>query len=321
MPKTLKKYSIVIAVDEKNGIWKDGKLAWSIKEDMQHFKNITTKTKKKKKRNAVIMGRKTWESIPKKFKPLPDRLNCVLSSDFVENPQDIGKQALWFNSFEACHEYVSQLQDIDYIFIIGWSYLYNLVLESELLDTIYLTKVYGDFNCDVFFSEIPSHFKITKTSKMKSENDIWYQMLQYKNKGVSSSSHMLWILIIGWLILITIAWGFLLYQQGVFQNIKFLSSNDSSEIVFEERVQTENNITTTYPVTWIEDFDIAIQKYIRDQQIKYKIIALEEWNETSDLDITFEYEIVSQTKEKIIIKFTEMVNWEIAWGRDISYYK
>jgi len=66
-----KKFSIVIAVDDKNGIGKEGALAWSIKEDMQFFKHITTNTQKKGKQNAVIMGRKTWESIPEKYRPLP----------------------------------------------------------------------------------------------------------------------------------------------------------------------------------------------------------------------------------------------------------
>jgi dihydrofolate reductase len=54
-------------------------LAWDIPEDRKYFRKITTKTKDSKKQNAVIMGRKTWESIPKKYRPFPKRYNCILS--------------------------------------------------------------------------------------------------------------------------------------------------------------------------------------------------------------------------------------------------
>ena len=65
------KFSIIIAVDDKNGIGKNGTLPWRIKEDMEFFRTVTSTTKKKHRQNAVIMGRKTWESIPEKHRPLP----------------------------------------------------------------------------------------------------------------------------------------------------------------------------------------------------------------------------------------------------------
>ena len=74
-------FNIIIAVDEKNGIWKDNKLAWKLSKDMLYFKETTLFTKDKDKLNAVIMWRKTWESIPAKFRPLAWRLNCVLTKN------------------------------------------------------------------------------------------------------------------------------------------------------------------------------------------------------------------------------------------------
>ena len=77
---SLRKFHVVVAASlPEFGIGFEGKLPWRIAEDMKHFKQITSQTVDKNKQNAVIMGRKTWESIPSKFRPLPDRLNVVLT--------------------------------------------------------------------------------------------------------------------------------------------------------------------------------------------------------------------------------------------------
>ena len=82
------KFSIILAIDSNNWLGKNNDLAWKLKSDMQYFKKITTQTQQENKQNAVIMGRKTWESIPEKFRPLPDRKNFLLTRD--ENYSDNG---------------------------------------------------------------------------------------------------------------------------------------------------------------------------------------------------------------------------------------
>ena len=74
-------FSLVVAACKNNGIGKDGKLPWSLPGDMAHFKRVTSHTIDDSKQNAVIMGRKTWNSIPEKFRPLPKRLNVILSRE------------------------------------------------------------------------------------------------------------------------------------------------------------------------------------------------------------------------------------------------
>ncbi len=76
----------IVACTRDGGIGKEGRLPWKLSGDMAYFKRVTLDTEDVPgARNAVIMGRKTWESIPKSFRPLADRLNVVLS----RNPKSI----------------------------------------------------------------------------------------------------------------------------------------------------------------------------------------------------------------------------------------
>lgn len=71
--------NIIVAIDSYNGIGKNGSLPWNLSKDLIRFGKLTTKTTDKNKRNVVLMGRKVWQSIPEKFRPLKNRLNVVLS--------------------------------------------------------------------------------------------------------------------------------------------------------------------------------------------------------------------------------------------------
>jgi len=175
----MKKFSVVLASDDKNWIWKNGDLAWRIAEDLKYFKKITTSSCEWKS-NAVIMWRKTWNSIPEKYRPLPKRINCILSRtyNFEDTYGDIRK----FSSFESALKNLSLDNNIDKIFIIGWWILYNKVLKDKNLEYIYNTKVFWDFDCDIFVDSIPENFKIKEESEIKEDNDIKFIFQVYKRE-------------------------------------------------------------------------------------------------------------------------------------------
>lgn len=163
-------FSMVLACDSKWWIWKDNQLPWDLKKDMKYFQRLTLTTENPDFCNVVIMWRKTWESIPEKYRPLPGRINCVLSSDSSYS----APWAQTFTSFDWCISKVSELAKIENIFVIWGTYLYNSLLVDENLEKIYLTAVDWDFSCDVFFEGIPNNFRLKSTSSTQKERDIEY---------------------------------------------------------------------------------------------------------------------------------------------------
>jgi dihydrofolate reductase len=144
---------IIIAVDQKNGIGKNGVMPWHFKKELNHFAKITKTTDFPEKENMVIMGRKTWESLPETFRPLPGRKNVILTKN-----KDLKiKGAEVFNSMEEAIE--SADEKTEKIFIIGGGEVFRQGLELEDLDGIYLTRVNKTYDCDTFFPEVPSRFQ------------------------------------------------------------------------------------------------------------------------------------------------------------------
>ena len=132
------------------------------------------------------MWRKTWESIPSKFRPLSDRINCIITKSVKTN--DIGSKidnfTLYFNSLTKCLSELETKENLENIFIIGWASLYNDFVRWDLVDfvdKIYLTKVKWDFDCDVFFDWIPKNFKVEEYSEEMEENWFKFSFWTYKN--------------------------------------------------------------------------------------------------------------------------------------------
>ena len=171
-------FSMILAVDSKNGLGKENTLAWRLPSDIKYFQKTTVLTEKPNDINVVIMWRKTWESIPEKFRPLPGRINCVLTRD--ENFVD--EWCVVFHSLDSCLKEIENMKNIWKVFILGWAQIYNQVLEDSRLEKIYLTQVKWDFDCDVFFDWIPENFEQESYSEAINEWWIEFQFEVWKQK-------------------------------------------------------------------------------------------------------------------------------------------
>ena len=180
----VKKYGIVVAMCNNRGIGKDGTLPWRLKKDMDFFRKITSDTKDTSLQNAVIMGRKTWESIPEKFRPLRNRINIILSTTMSSAPKNtylsrnLNEAIDLIDSSELCNK-------IENVFVIGGSSVYGEMLCSSLLSRIYLTRVLAEFECDTFLPEIDmAHFRRVDspeniTNESQEENSISFNFEVY----------------------------------------------------------------------------------------------------------------------------------------------
>lgn len=149
--------NLIAAACNNMGIGANGSLPWKLKKEMTFFTTMTRKTKDIDKKNVVLMGRRTWECIPKKYRPLSNRINMVLSSQIL----NCGGAAIVCNSISNALNIISKppLKDqVENVWVIGGSSVYKAAMESPNFYRLYLTRIKEDFICDTFFPPIPSNF-------------------------------------------------------------------------------------------------------------------------------------------------------------------
>jgi dihydrofolate reductase len=136
------KVSLIVAMDRERGIGKNNDLMWHLPADMKFFRETTTG-------HIVVMGRKNYESIPEKFRPLPNRENVVLS----RSAGFTAEGCLVFQSLEACFDqYRNETERI--VYIIGGGQIYDEALKSGRVTEMYITHVGHTYGADTFFPEV-----------------------------------------------------------------------------------------------------------------------------------------------------------------------
>ncbi len=225
-------FSIVVAMDTKRGIGNKGDLPWpKLKGDMRFFRELTTcpdraavekrwglkptesadvqawgdvsnmlkfahplPAAETRQRNVVLMGRKTWESLPESYRPLPARHNLVLtrqhgysqrfphpdgesSADFVSMTGDVGDYlAMGGANLE------DPLYRAPHVFVIGGGEVFVRLLSSTYCKHLYITEIDSEFACDTFFPETPD-FEPVLSSPWIEEGGIRYRFRRYDRVG------------------------------------------------------------------------------------------------------------------------------------------
>ena len=130
--------TIIAAVDENGIIGNDRNIPWHIPEEIKHFKDVTMG-------HVVVMGRNTWDSLPDEFKPLPGRLNLVITT----KEHDDVKGAIFLPDVESAIQLAEENCVSSYV--IGGASIYKQVLDKGLVNRILLSRVKGKHEGDVYF--------------------------------------------------------------------------------------------------------------------------------------------------------------------------
>lgn len=142
----------VFAVDDNGGLGRNGNIPWPYnKQDMQWFKHATTDS-------VVVMGKRSWNS-PDMIKPLPNRVNCVVTNEFLDR-QDI--EQFKGDVSEGIRRLYNKYQGKN-LFVIGGA---DILLQAKpVLDCAYVTRIPGDYMCDthIDLSDFLIGFKLTNT--------------------------------------------------------------------------------------------------------------------------------------------------------------
>lgn len=164
---------IIVAYSHNRAIGKDNQLLWHLADDMAFFKKMTTG-------KTVLMGKNTYLSIPKKFRPLPNRLNIVISS---QEPIEHSENLVWYKTIDdAFSDLKDKLEDI---YIIGGASIYSQTL--KFANRILATEVEAEIIGDTHFPELnPAEWskKVLESHSKNEKNDYNFKIVQYTRKTI-----------------------------------------------------------------------------------------------------------------------------------------
>ncbi|KAH7076003.1 dihydrofolate reductase-like domain-containing protein [Paraphoma chrysanthemicola] len=156
--------TLILAATPSLGIGKGNTLPWpQLKKEMGYFARVTKRVPSPlsaadgpRKVNAVLMGRKTWDSIPAKFRPLKDRLNIVITRNAEEFEKTLASKSEVEGPLVATGilDALSKLEskpEVDRVFVIGGASIYQTALELPQTKRVLLTNIRTEYDCDTFF--------------------------------------------------------------------------------------------------------------------------------------------------------------------------
>ena len=167
------KTSLIVAMDTDRGIGKNNDLMWNLPNDMRFFKDTTSG-------HVVVMGRKNYESIPDKYRPLPNRENVVLT----RNESYVAGDCNIFHSLEECMKYYQSEKERT-VFIIGGGQIYSEALKLDIVDEMFITHINHSYGADTFFPEFDlKQWKVEKVMEQSRDekHEASFSVMRYTKK-------------------------------------------------------------------------------------------------------------------------------------------
>ncbi|KAI9260133.1 dihydrofolate reductase [Sporodiniella umbellata] len=168
------RFALIVATTEERGIGYEGGLNWRLPEDMAYFKKATIGSGGYE--NVVIMGRKTWESIPSRFRPMQERVNMVISRNKTFDLHLV-------SSLQEALDRV-QVKENTKVFVIGGAQIYSQAITHPDCEAILLTQIQAKIPCDAFFPAIdPSLFTLASHQALEAylNQSVTEGVQHYKN--------------------------------------------------------------------------------------------------------------------------------------------
>ncbi|CDU17314.1 bifunctional dihydrofolate reductase-thymidylate synthase, putative [Plasmodium yoelii] len=189
--------SVTSYVNENNYIrlqWKRDK--YMGKNNLKNNAELNNGELNNNLQNVVVMGKRSWDSIPPKFKPLQNRINIILSrtlkKEDIANEDNKNNENGTVMIIKSVDDLFPILKAIKYYkcFIIGGSYVYKEFLDRNLIKKIYFTRINNSYNCDVLFPEINENlFKISSISDVYNSNNTTLDFIIYSKKTEKINSN------------------------------------------------------------------------------------------------------------------------------------
>ena len=166
-------YNIIVAICKNNGIGYNNKIPWYIKEDLKLFSNLT----KGNNKNAIIMGRNTFESLPNKF--LPKRDNLILSSSIIIDEKREDNIIKTFDNINSIIKFCNS-KNYQQVWIIGGQLIYESFLRKNIVNNLFITKINKKYLCDKFFYYNEKDWKVAANEKLENIENIDIDLLIYE---------------------------------------------------------------------------------------------------------------------------------------------
>lgn len=172
-------FACVVAADEARGIGRDNHLPWPrLKADIAHLKRITSEVRTPGARNAVIMGRRTWDSIARPYRPLSGRLNVVVARSRPSLPEGV---LLAGGLDEALRAATSA--DVESIYVLGGGQLFAEAVTDPRCEIVYYTRISARFESDTFFPAFEEAFVQEAVGRPHHEAGVPYQIERWRRRS------------------------------------------------------------------------------------------------------------------------------------------